>query len=49
MCFEGLPGSFISILCGGALPCLVEISGVAMEVLEEVEPSEILQVTRWRM
>jgi hypothetical protein len=49
MSFEGLPGSFISILCGGVSPCLVEIYGVAREVLEGVESPQILQATRWRL
>jgi hypothetical protein len=43
---EGLPGSIISILCGCVPPCLEDILGVAWEVLEEVEPPQILQATR---
>jgi hypothetical protein len=46
MFFKRLPGSVVSILCGLASPCLEEISGVAREVLEGVDPPEILQVTR---
>jgi hypothetical protein len=41
MSLEGLPGYFIAAFCGGAPPSLVEISGVAKEVLEEVEPQKI--------
>jgi hypothetical protein len=51
MFLEGLPGSVVSILCGLAQPCLEDISGVAREVLERVDPPEILQATRrlWRI
>jgi hypothetical protein len=46
MSFEGLPGSFVAAFCGGAPPCLVKISGIAREVLVEMEPPKILQATR---
>jgi hypothetical protein len=49
MSLEGLPGSVVSILCRLARPCLEDIFGVAWEVLEGVDPPEILQVTRWRL
>jgi hypothetical protein len=49
MSLEGLPGSFISILCGLAPPSLEDIFGVSWEVLEGDDPPEILQETRWRL
>jgi hypothetical protein len=49
MSLKGLPGSVASILCGLAPPCLEDIYGVAWEVLEGVDPPEILQATRWRL
>jgi hypothetical protein len=49
MSLEGLPGSVVLILCGLAPPYLEDIFGVAWEVLEGVDPPEILQATRWRL
>jgi hypothetical protein len=49
MSLKRLPGCFIAAFCGGAPPSLVEISGVGREVLEGVEPPEILQATKWRL
>jgi hypothetical protein len=49
MSLEGFPGFVLSIRCGLAPPCLEDIFGVAWEVLEGVDPPEILQATRWRL
>jgi hypothetical protein len=49
MSLEGLPGSVISNICGLVPPCLEDIFSVAWEVLEGVDPPEILQAARWRL